>query len=59
MLSMGKRLTGGEYERAGEEDEEERRRSIERRARETPSAIYAHKSVDVSVLLRSSSVDLI
>ena len=48
ILDMGKRLTGREYERVGEEDEEERRRSIERRARETPSAIYAHKSIDVS-----------
>ena len=48
MLNVGKRLTGREYERVGEEDEEDRRRSMERRARETPSAIYAHKSIDVS-----------
>ena len=31
-----------------EEEEEARRKSIERRQRETPSAIYAHKSVEVS-----------
>jgi len=50
MVGMGKKAMGKEgYDAVnGEEEEEARRKSIERRARETPSAIYAHKSVDVS-----------
>jgi len=52
MVGLSRKVMGREeYEAANaEEDEEARRRSIERRARETPSAIYAHKSVDVSCL---------
>lgn len=52
VLNTAKRVTGGDgYEAVDRaEQEEERRRSIERRQRETPSAIYAHKTVDVSSL---------
>lgn len=51
-MDVAKRATGRqEYEPlTNAEEEEERRRSIERRQRETPSAIYAHKTIDVSLV---------
>ena len=48
LVSGAKKITGrGGYDSVKDDDEEERRRSIERRQKETPSAIYAHRSIDV------------
>jgi Ca2+-transporting ATPase len=52
LVDGARRATGrGGYESLREDDAEERRLSMERRQKETPSAIYAHKSVDVSPAL--------
>ena len=50
VVGLSRKVMGREgYEAVdAEEEEEARRKSIERRQRETPSAIYAHKSVEVS-----------
>jgi hypothetical protein len=50
VVGLSRKVLGREgYEAVdAEEEQEARRKSIERRQRETPSAIYAHRSVDVS-----------
>ena len=48
VLRLGRRLAGRpDYDLL--EQQEEDRRSADRRAQETPSAIYAHKSIDVGL----------
>ncbi|KAK1924100.1 hypothetical protein DB88DRAFT_526657 [Papiliotrema laurentii] len=50
LVDGARRATGrGGYESLREDDAEERRLSMERRQKETPSAIYAHKSVDETI----------
>ncbi|KAK8864588.1 calcium-transporting P-type ATPase, PMR1-type [Kwoniella newhampshirensis] len=46
LVGLGKKVMGKKDYEELREEEEERRLSTERRQRETPSAIYAHKSVE-------------
>ncbi|ORY32918.1 hypothetical protein BCR39DRAFT_522368 [Naematelia encephala] len=58
LVHFARRITGRqEYEEVAQENED-RRRSLERRQRETPSAIYAHKSVEETIsIFRTSSTN--
>lgn len=51
FMGYGRKLLGRQGYEEVQQDEEERRRSMERRQRETPSSIYAHRTVEVGLLL--------
>lgn len=55
-LNVVHRITG---KRDPEELQEEARERQDRRQRETPSAIYAHKSIEVSNSLSAKCLDLL